>query len=92
MEVLTFTGKIITELPMVTGKSEKGPWATQDFVAENTEGRYPQRLLFTIFGEQKINELNIQKGDEVTVSFEPNAKEVKGKWYGTNRAFKVVKK
>ena len=92
MDVLTFTGKIITDLPVVTGKSEKGPWATQDYVAENNEGRYPMKLLFTVFGEQKINEFNIQKGDEVTVSYEPTAKEVKGKWYGTNRAFKVVKR
>ncbi len=92
MEVLTFTGKIITDLPVVRGTNDKGPWATKDYVAENNEGRYPVRLLFTVFGEQKINEFDIQKGDEVTVSFDPSAKESKGKWYGTNRAFKVVKK
>ena len=92
MDVLTFTGKISAVQPLVTGKSEKGPWATQDYVAENTEGRYPMKLLFTVFGEEKINNLKIQIGDEVTVSFEPTAKEVKGKWYGTNKAFRVVKK
>ena len=92
METLNFTGKIIAVTTVKTGNGPKGQWAAQDYVAENNEGRYPSRLLFTVYGEDKIKEFNINMGDELTVSFDPNATERDGRWFSSNRAYRVVKK
>lgn len=81
-------GKIIAVLPMRSGKTAKGEWKSQQYVLE-TDEKYPKRLLFDIFGENKINEFAIQEGDMVTVSFDPHAEERNGRWFGNNRAWDV---
>ena len=91
METLKFTGKIIAKTAVRTGKGEKGQWSVQDYVAENTDGRFPTRLVFTVFGEEKIKEYDINIGEQVTVSFDPAATERDGRWYPSNRAFRVEK-
>ena len=81
-------GKIIAILPMRSGKTAKGEWKSQQYVLE-TDEKYPKRLLFDIFGENKINEFAIQEGDVVTVCFDPHAEERNGRWFGNNRAWDV---
>lgn len=81
-------GKIIAVLPMRSGKTAKGEWKSQQYVLE-TDEKYPKRLLFDIFGENKINEFAIQEGDVVTVCFDPHAEERNGRWFGNNRAWDV---
>ena len=83
-------GKIIAVLPMKSGKSAKGDWKSQQYVLE-TDEKYPKRLLFDVFGENKINEFNIQKDVVVNVSFETRAEEHEGHWYGSNRAWNVTR-
>jgi len=83
-------GKIIAILPMRSGKTAKGEWKSQQYVLE-TDEKYPKRLLFDIFGENKINEFAIQEGDVVTVCFDPHAEERNGRWFGNNRAWDVKK-
>lgn len=87
---MEISGKIIEVLPPKSGTSAKGEWKTQQYVLETTE-QYPKRFLFDVFGEDKINSFSIAKGDEVTVFFEPDAREHNGNWYGANRAWKVQK-
>lgn len=62
---------------MKSGKSAKGDWKSQQYVLE-TDEKYPKRLLFDVFGENKINEFNIQKDEVVNVSFETRAEEHEG--------------
>ena len=88
---MEFNGKIIAVTQVRTGVSAKGSWAAQDYVVENTESRYPSRLLFTVYGEENIKKYNIKLGEQVTVSFDTNATEHEGKWFGTNRAYRVTK-
>ena len=83
-------GKIIAVLPMTSGKSAKGDWKSQQYVLE-TDEKYPKRLLFDVFGENKIDEFNIQKDEVVNVSFETRAEEHEGHWYGSNRAWNVTR-
>ena len=92
MEALNFTGKIIAATSVRSGNGAKGHWTAQDYVAENTEGRFPSRMVFTVYGEDKIKEFGIKIGDEVTVSFEPSATERDGRWFGSNKAYRVVRK
>ena len=83
-------GRIIAVLPLKSGRTAKGEWKSQQYVLE-TDERFPKRLLFDLFGENKIREFDIQQGDMVTVSFDPHADQRDGRWYGSNRAWDVKK-
>ena len=87
---MEFTGKIKVVLPEVSGTSSHGEWKSQQYVVE-TEEQYPKRLLFEVFGVEKIQQFDIHEGEKVTVSFAPTAREHEGKWFGSNRAWNIVK-
>lgn len=89
---MEITGKIIAVMDKRSGQSARtgANWATQDYVLETINEQYPKRCLFNVFGEDKINEFNIQVGSVVTVSFDINAREYNGRWYNDVRAWRVV--
>ena len=62
----------------------------QDFVIEETMGQFPKRMVFNVFGEDNLNRFNIQEGQELTVSFDINAREYNGRWYNDVRVWNVV--
>jgi len=73
-----------------TGKNGKA-WTSQEFVVEET-ATYPQKQVFSLFGEkvenfQKYNKL----GDVVEMFFNHRALEYNGKWYAKLEAWKVMK-
>ena len=88
---MDITGRIIAVMEKRSGQSQRSgnTWASQDYVLE-TQEQYPRRCLFNVFGEDKINEYNLQIGSEVTVSFDINAREYNGRWYNDVRAWRVV--
>ena len=69
-------------------QSTGNPWKCQDYVIETSE-MYPKRCCFNVFGAEKIQEMNIQPGETLTVSLEINANEYQGKWYNQARGWKV---
>lgn len=81
-------GKIIAVLPERSGESARGAWKTQDFVLE-THDAYPKKMVFNVFGAERLERFNIQAGQEVLVSFDIDAHEYQGRWYNTVRAFDV---
>jgi len=81
-------GKVIAVLEPRSGVSAKGPWMSQEYVIETHE-QYPHKMVFNIFGEDKIKQFNIQSGEEISVSFDINAREWNGRWYNDIRAWKV---
>lgn len=84
------TGKIIAVLPTKSGTSARGTqWSSQTAVIETHE-QYPKRVAFDVLGD-KITEFNLQVGEEVTVSFDINAREFNGKWFNSVNAWKVVR-
>ena len=87
---LTVKDEVIAVLDARGGisKSTGNPWKMQDYVIETNE-QYPRRMCFNVFGEDKINQFNIQVGEEITVSFDINAREYQGRWYNDIRAWKV---
>lgn len=87
---MEFTGKVIAVLPEKSGTSAKGEWKSQQYVIE-TEEQYPKRLLFDVFGGDKIASFAIKEGEKITVHFDPRADEHEGKWYGSNRCWNVVR-
>lgn len=84
------TGKIIAVLPTRSGTSARGTqWSSQTAVIETHE-QYPKRVAFDVLGD-KITEFNLQVGEEVTVSFDINARESNGKWWNSVNAWQVVR-
>ena len=86
---MEITGKIIAVLPERGGVSKTGnEWKMQEYVLETHE-QFPKKLCFNVFGADKISQFNIQAGDELTVSFDINAREYNGRWYNDIRAWRV---
>lgn len=88
---MEFTGKIIHVGQKRGGTSARtgNAWAVQEYVIEETQGQYPKKCVFEIFGEDRIAQMNIQAGEELTVSFDIDAREYNGRWYNSIRAWKV---
>lgn len=86
---MEITGKIIAVLPERGGISKTGnEWKMQEYVLETHE-QYPRKVCFNVFGADKITQFNIQAGEEMTVSFDINAREYNGRWYNDIRAWRV---
>ena len=87
---MELSGKVIAVLPQRSGqsKSSGNNWMSQDYVIETHE-QYPRRMCFNVYGEDKIKQFNIQLGEEITVSFDINAREWQGRWFNDLRAWKI---
>ena len=81
-------GKVIAVLPERSGVSARGEWKSQDYVIE-TRDAYPRKMVFGVFGADRIARFNIQVGQEVNVSFDIDAHEYNGRWFNNIRAFDV---
>lgn len=83
-------GKIFAALEERSGTSAKtgNNWRCAQYVLETIE-QYPKKMLFEVFGEDKIQSMDIKVGEELTVFFDVDAREYNGKWYNQIRAWKV---
>ena len=81
-------GKVIAVLPERSGVSARGEWKSQDYVIE-VPGTYPRKMVFSVFGADRIERFKIQLGQEVNVSFDIDAHEYNGRWFNNIRAFDV---
>ena len=81
-------GKVIAVLEARSGVSARGEWKSQDYVIE-THDAYPRKMVFGVFGADRISRFNIQLGQEVNVSFDIDAHEYNGRWFNNIRAFDV---
>ncbi len=86
---MEFTGKIIAILQPRGGVSKSGnEWKSQEYVIED-HGQYPRRMCFDVFGADKIEQFNIQLGEELTVSFDIDARQWQDRWFNSIRAWKI---
>jgi hypothetical protein len=84
-------GKVIAVLPVKSGMSKSGKaWESQEYVIES-KGEYPKKCVFSVWGEEKINEFSIKIGDKINISAEVDAHEYGGKWYNSIRAYRISK-
>ena len=81
-------GKVIAETQERSGTSARGEWKAKDFVIE-THDSYPKKMVFSVFGEDRLQRFNIQIGQEVLVSFDIDAREYNGRWFNSIRAYDV---
>ena len=86
---MEFTGKIIAILQPRGGVAKSGnEWKSQEYVIED-HGQYPRKMCFDVFGADKIEQFNIQMGEELTVSFDVDARQWQDRWFNSIRAWKV---
>ena len=86
---MEITGKITYVLPERSGTSARGEWKAQSFVIE-TEDNYPRKMVFDVFGAERLQTFNIKVGDKVKVSFDIDAHEYQGRWFNNIRAYDVL--
>ncbi len=89
---MEFTGKIIAVLGVRSGvsKSTGNEWKVQEFVIESHD-QYPKRMCFEVFGSDKLQQFNIQVGEEMTVSFDIDARQWQDRWFNSVRAWNVTR-
>lgn len=87
---MEMTGRIIAVLPERSGTSPRtgSEWRAASYVLETSE-QYPKKLCFDVFGADRIQMMNIQAGETLTVRFDIDAHEYNGRWYNSIRAFAV---
>lgn len=81
----------IAEVQEGTAKSSGKTWKKSGFVVE-TKGEYPKSVYFTVFGEEKVNNLlKFNKvGQDVDVSFNVESREYNGKYYTDLQAWRIM--
>ena len=89
---MDLTGKVIAILPANSGVSQRtgNPWMTQEYVIE-VPGQFPRKMVFNIFGEDRIKQFNIQMGEDITVQFDIDAREYNGRFYNDIRAYNILR-
>lgn len=90
MPTFELEGKVKTKLPQQSGNSARGAWVSQSFVVEYQDGNYPADACFSVFGQDKVDELaRFQVGDSVKVAFNVRSREFNGRWYTDLRVWKL---
>jgi len=90
---MELTGTIIQVMPAQSGTSSRtgNPWMSQEYVLE-VPAQYPRRMVFRIFGEDRIRQFNIQQGEQnVTIQFDIDAHEYNGRWFNEVRCYNVLR-
>ena len=91
MSDLKITGKITSILDVETGTSKAGKeWQKQSFVID-TEAKFNPEVCFSLFGDKTDLLANVNKGDEVEVSFNVSSREFNGKYYHNLDAWRISK-
>ena len=90
---MDLTGTIIQVMPAQSGVSQRSgyAWMSQEYVME-VPGQWPSHIVFRIFGEDRIKQLNIQQGEQnVTIQFDIDAHEYNGRWFNEVRCYNVLR-
>lgn len=83
-------GTLIQKLAVQSGKSARGDWAKQEFVIEYQDGNFPTKVCFSVWGADKVKELEqFNQGEKIKVSFNVSSREYNGKWYTDLRAWRI---
>ncbi|MEQ8323303.1 MAG: DUF3127 domain-containing protein [Vicingaceae bacterium] len=86
---MEINGKVLQILPLATGTGKNGEWRKQEFILE-TPGQYPKKVCITLWGD-RIDESNLQEGEEVKAMIDVESREYNGRWYTDVKAWKVEK-
>ena len=84
---MQLTAKLVTLLPLQTGKGKNGDWKKQDFIIE-TDDAYPKKICVSVWGD-KIDPTALVVGNELKIDFDLESREYNGRWYTDVKAWKI---
>jgi hypothetical protein len=84
---MQLTAKLLTLLPLQTGKGKNGDWKKQDFIVE-TGDTYPKKICVSVWGD-KINPSVLVVGNELKIDFDVESREYNGRWYTDVKAWRI---
>ena len=89
---MDLTGKVIAIMQAQSGVSARtgNSGMSQEYVLE-VPGQYPRKMVFRLFGEDRIKQFSIQAGEEITVQFDIDAHEWQGRWFNEIRAYNIIR-
>lgn len=91
MDVL-ISGTIVQALPVRSGTSKSGNnWSRASYIIEHEHGQYPRRMVFDV-KDARIQELNLQVGETVTLHLNIDMREYpenSGKYFNSIEAWKA---
>lgn len=96
-QIIKLTGRIAKVFPAKSGVSQRtgNTWMSQEYLFEFfswSGANYPDRLVFRVFGEERIKQFNLQELEEnVTVVLRLDAHENDGRWYNEISATNVIR-
>lgn len=71
---------VIQDLGQYEGISKAGnPWKKHEWLLE-TEGQYPRKIKFTVFGD-RVNTITFELGKKYTIQVDVESREFNGRWY-----------
>lgn len=87
---MEITGKLIAAMPTQSGTSQKtgNKWMSRQYVIE-TQEQYPKKMVFTVFGEERLQRFNLRRDEFITVLFDIDAHEYNGRYYNEIRAYDI---
>lgn len=85
---MDITGKVIQILPEQRFNGKNGEVVKNQFVIEHG-GQYKKKAVFSVLGEDKWKQMNVVQDADVQVSFDIDAREWNGRWFGELMAWRV---
>lgn len=96
-QLIKLTGRIAKVLQANSGVSQRtgNQWMSQEYLLEFfswSGARYPDRVVFRVFGEERIKQFGLQELEEnVTVVLRFDAHESDGRWFNEVSATNVIR-
>ena len=85
---MDITGKVIAVLSEQRFSGKNGEVVKNVFVIEHG-GQYKKKAVFSVFGEDRWKQMGVGVGADVQVSFDIDAREWNGRWFGELSAWRV---
>lgn len=89
---MNFKGIITAAMPVASGTSKSGKeWRRASYILtyDNSNEQYPKSVLFDVLGD-KIEQLNIQQGQEYEIEIDFTTREYNGRTYMSASAWKAT--
>lgn len=92
MSEMKFTGRVVAFLPHTEGTSQTGRrWMIDGMVLETVE-EHPRRVACEVTSSDenpRFKEWDVKMGETLTVWLDVDAREWKGRWYNSVKAWKM---
>lgn len=89
---MNFKGIITAAMPVASGTSKSGKeWRRASYILtyDNSNEQYPKSVLFDVMGD-KIEQLNIQQGQEYEIEIDFTTREYNGRTYMSASAWRAT--